>query len=148
MADAFATPEDLEKRWRPLLGPERDRAETLLGDASVMLRAEYPDLTARTTAVPPALPELDPAVPLMVVCKMVKRSMLAAVDQPPVSAQQQSAGPFAQSLTFSNPTGDLYLSKAERRMLGYGGQEAFTIDISRRSSYGDRPWLRVTEPRL
>ena len=146
MADAFATPEDLEKRWRPLLGPERDRAATLLEDASVMLRAEFPDITARTTAVPPALPELDPAVPRIVVCKMVKRSMLASVDQPPVTAQQQSAGPYAQSLTFANPTGDLYLTKAERRMLGYGGQEAFTIDVSPRSRYGDRPWLVVAEP--
>ena len=147
MAEPFATIDDLEKRWRPLTTAERPRADTLLEDASAQLRVECRDLDARLTITPPAtVPDLDPAVPRRVVCAMVKRAMLAPVDQGAVTAEQQTAGPFSQSLTFSNPNGDLYLTKAERKLLGCDGQKAFMIDTAPRRRYGDRPWLVITEP--
>lgn len=133
MAEAFATTEELAARWRPLSTSEKATAAVLLGDASAMIRAECPGIDARLVPVPPATePELDPAIPRMVVCAVVKRAMLAsaASDGAPVTAVQQTAGPFSQSLTMANPTGDLYLTKAEKRMLGCGAQTAFTVDTT------------------
>lgn len=127
MAESFATVEDLEKRWRPLTEDEKGTATALLEDASVQIRAEFTDVDERINATPPLL---DAAVPRMIVCAMVKRAMLAPVDQAPVSAQQQSAGPFSQSNTFANPMGDLYLTSRERKMLTSSGQVAFTVSMS------------------
>jgi hypothetical protein len=41
---------------------------------------------------------------------------------------QETTGPFSRSFNYSNPTGDLYLTKAERRLLGGGVQRAGSID--------------------
>lgn len=146
MADAFATTEDLEARWRPLSTAEKATAAVLLGDASAMIRAECPDIDARLVAVPPAtVPELDPTVPRMVVCAVVKRAMLAsaASDGAPVTAVQQTAGPFSQSLTMANPTGDLYLTRAEKRVLGCGAQTATTIPTPIAGSTAHLPWCSL-----
>lgn len=122
---AFATPDDLESRWRPLTPAERATADELLSDASAILRAECSGIDARIDDG-----RLDPAVPRMVVCAMVKRAMIAGDMAAGVSSHQQTAGPFSQSLSFVNPTGDLYLTKAERKRIGCGGQKAFTIDTA------------------
>lgn len=133
MADPFATTDDLAARWRPLSPAEETRAAVLLADASAIVRAEFPDVDGRLGAVPPTL---DVAIPGLVVCSMVKRAMVATADMAGVSSQQQSAGPYSLGLTFANPTGDLYITKAERRMLG-GGQRAFTIDTTPPDAYAD-----------
>lgn len=130
MAD-FATVADLEARWRPLSDPEKARAAILLADASAQVRVEAPGIDARLTVVAPAtVPELDPIIPRRVVADMVRRAMLAAPDQPALANYQTTAGPFSQSGTFVNPTGDLYITKAERRLLGIGRQRAFMIDTT------------------
>jgi hypothetical protein len=46
MAD-YATWEDVQARWRSLTQPEQDKATTYLGDASVLLRRNVPDLDER-----------------------------------------------------------------------------------------------------
>lgn len=130
MAEPFAIPDDLAARWRPLSATERATAETLLGDASAYIRVEVSDVDERIAAVPQCL---DPAVPRMIVCAMVKRAMLAPVDQGAAAAVQQTAGPFSQSTTFANPTGDLYLTSRERKMLMASGQQAFTVSMSSES---------------
>lgn len=127
MAESFATPDDLAARWRPLESDERAMAEVLLEDASARVRVEFPDVDARIAAVPQ---ELDPAVPRMIVCAMVKRAMLAPSDQGVAASVQQSAGPYSQSTTFANPNGDLYLTSGERRMLKGSPQQAFTVSTS------------------
>lgn len=130
MAD-FATVTQLESRWRPLTSAESTRAAVLLADASAQIRVECPDIDTRiTTQEGASAPELDPIVPERVVCDMVKRAMLAAVDQPAMANYQQTAGPFSQSGTFVNPTGDIYLTKNERRLLGCSKARAFTIDLA------------------
>ena len=138
MATVFATATDVESRWRPLSVAEKVTATTLLGDASATLRAECPEVDERLAAVPPAL---DPDIPKMIVCAMVKRAMIAGADVEGVTAHQQTAGPFSQSLTYSNPMGNLYLTKAERRLLGCGGQRAFSVDMSPPAPV---PWPWVT----
>lgn len=130
MAESFATPDDLAARWRPLTEVEIAQAIVLLEDASARIRVEFPDVDARIAAVPQ---ELDPAIPRMIVCAMVKRSMLAPSDQGAAASVQQSAGPYSQSTTFANPTGDLYLTSGERRMLKGSPQQAFTVSMSSHS---------------
>lgn len=116
--ESFATTKELEARWRPLTEAESKRAETLLADASVKIALECEKAGVAykfETAEEDALMKANLS---MVACEMVKRAMLSSVDQAPVTQQGITVGPFNGSLTFANPTGDLYLTKAEMRSLG------------------------------
>lgn len=117
MADeAFATVADLEARWRPLTDTERQRAQTLLEDASDVIRAECPRWKSL------------PAIRLRrVACSIVKRALLADIQngasaglleaRGTVASESVTAGPFTQQLSYSNPDGNLFLTKSERRAL-------------------------------
>lgn len=107
---AFATSEDLVQRWRPLSADEAILADVLLGDAGLMLRQKV------------AVDETDQAqldALKLVSCNMVKRAMVANASSG-IGVDETSAqmGPFHQTMHFSNPSGDLYLSAAERDLLG------------------------------
>lgn len=121
---AYAEVVDLEDRWRTLSSPDQERASVLLGDAAVRLDALCPPST------PPTQQELDAR--LIVSCEMVKRAMATpgGVDGIGVNSVQAGAGPFQQTQQFSNPTGDLYLTKADRALLGCGQQVAFTVPMT------------------
>lgn len=121
---AFAVTQDLVDRWRTLTAEEVTRAGFLLTDASAIVRAECPGVDALITAG-----TLDALVAKGVVCGMVKRAMISG-DLSGITQSQQVAGPFTQGLTYSNPTGDLYLTRADRRRLGFAGQKAFSIDLA------------------
>ena len=115
----FATVDDLAARWRVLTDSEKRQAETLLDDASDLIRAEcprYADASLLTLK--------------RIACAIAKRSMLAGADAAGISQSSQTAGPFTESLTYANPAGDLYLTNAEKRSLGCKRQRAFTIDLS------------------
>ncbi|WP_065962846.1 Gp19/Gp15/Gp42 family protein [Curtobacterium sp. UCD-KPL2560] len=120
MADSFASTDDLEKRWRPLTEAERDTAEVLLEDASVEVRSAL----ARS-----GVTVVDADAAKLVVCGMVKRSMIAGDTAAGVTTTQETTGPFSRSFTYSNPTGDLYMTKREKQLLGLGLQTAFTIPM-------------------
>lgn len=110
---AFADASDLQARWRPLTDTETERAAVLLEDASVWLRAWFPDLQDRIDSG-----ALDATIPVMVACSMVKRAMLDA-DGMSADQTQRTAGPFMESFqrTFSNPDGNLYLTAREEQLL-------------------------------
>lgn len=110
---AFATVADLEARLgRTLTGDERTQASVLLEDAAAMLTALVAiDLDNETQA----------ANLKTVNCAMVSRAMLSGANGAyGVTDSTATMGPFSQHLAFSNPTGDLYISKAERALLGIG----------------------------
>ena len=125
----FATPDDLAARWRTLTAAEQATATILLDDASNILVTECPsanvvdddddaELATRTATLK------------RIVCAMVKRAMIdGASDGPSVSEHQQTAGPFGFREKFSNPTGDLFTTKAERRSLPCGQQVAFNVPL-------------------
>lgn len=113
----FAIPADLVDRWRPLSVAEEERASVLLGDASQMI------LDEDTHGVLSALTE-PTATHVRIVCKMVERAMGTPVDSPPVTQFSQTMGPFTEQGTLPGPSGDLYLTKAERRQLGFSRQRA------------------------
>ncbi|WP_341258220.1 Gp19/Gp15/Gp42 family protein [Gordonia malaquae] len=110
---AYATSSDLAARWKPI--DDTNRAETLLGDAAVWLRTWFPDLDLRI-----ASGQLDPAIPIMVSCAMVKRAMLNTDTDGAASVQRSdSAGVYSHSenRSFSNPEGNLYLTSREESLL-------------------------------
>jgi len=120
---AFASADDLTARWRPLTTEETARANTLLKDASQQILDEdthgvLADLTAPTLTL------------VKITCNMVIRAMASGVEAgPPVTQDQWNAGSFGQSRTYANPTGDLYLTKAERKQLGFSRQRAGGVDM-------------------
>lgn len=116
---AFADVSDLESRWRELSTAEEARANVLLDDASAMLSA---------------LVEVDSSdagqaeLLKMVCCDMVIRAMSAtAADTFGVSQTSMTAGPYTQSFSYSNPSGDMYLTKLEKRLLGISTSYIGTI---------------------
>lgn len=107
---AFADVSDLESRWRELSTEEEARANVLLGDASAMLSA-----LVKVDSSDYEQSELLK----MVCCDMVIRAMSAtASDAFGVSQTSMTAGPYTQSFSYSNPSGDMYLTKLEKRLLG------------------------------
>lgn len=124
MAEPFADAADLASGWRPLTAAEAERARELVAKASRYLRAEFPQVDAKILAG-----LLDPDLVKDVVCDMVRRVLPIPVDQPAMTQIQQSAGPFSQGMTFSNPGADPYLTKADRRRLGMSEQRASTVDM-------------------
>lgn len=119
MADVYATVQDVKDRWPDFPAGGDATAETLLGDASVMVRAE-----CSTVA------DADPELLKLVVVDMVKSAMNTPVDfGGEVSSLSMTAGPMSQQLSYRNPAGDLYVTKKHKRLLGCGGQRAFEVDL-------------------
>ncbi|GAB3293009.1 Gp19/Gp15/Gp42 family protein [Pseudoclavibacter terrae] len=114
----FASVTDLEARWKTLTADERTRAAVLLGDASQLILDEVPRAT-----------DADPKTRQRIVCGIVKRAMSGPADGVGITSLQQGAGPFQATTQFANPTGDLYLTAADRRALGAKRQRAFEIDL-------------------
>lgn len=117
----YATVEDLQSGWRDLSPEEITTATELLARASRKCRAEVPSLDARITNT-----KVEAELVGDIVCDMVKRA-LSSVDAG-LTQVSETAGPFTQSRTFSNPSGDLYLTKAEKRQLV--GRSAFSITLA------------------
>lgn len=109
---AYATVEDLEARWRTLSSDEHDIATTLLEDAAVYLES---------LVTVDSSDEHQAAVLKMVSCAMVKRAMIASESSAfGVAEATASMGPFSQTMQYSNPSGDFYLTSSERTQLGIG----------------------------
>lgn len=109
---AYATVDDLEKRWRKLTDSEKERAEVLLGDASAFLASELSRVGK--SAEDDELLQINLRV---VSCAMVKRIMASAVDGN-YSQISKTAGSFSEQFTVANPSGDMYLTSNERNLLG------------------------------
>ena len=54
-------------------------------------------------------------------CAIVKRAMLASDDIAGVTQHSQTAGYYSESFSYSNPDGDLYLTRSEKESLGGDG---------------------------
>lgn len=112
--DAFATVADLKRRTTV---SDEERAETALMDASVIMVAAM-----KKSGVDYSSPdELQQAALVAVCCNMVKRTLAVDDDIPGVTQYSQGANGFSESWSYANPSGDLYMTKAERQMLGIHG---------------------------
>lgn len=121
--EAFATTAQLESRWKSLDDVEKPRAEILLMDASVIVAT----MCAQSGIAIDATDELQTLTIQSIVCEMVKRAMLAPIDEAPMSQFSQTAGAYSESGTYANPNGDLYLTSSEKKRLGLGKQRMFSI---------------------
>jgi hypothetical protein len=110
---AYATIDDLEARYGEVPLGLRGQAEALLGDAATIL-------DARVEVDPTDEQQLERL--RLVSCAMVNRALMAAESEAyGISDASYTMGPFTQSATFANPSGDLYLTKGELALLGVGG---------------------------
>lgn len=116
----YATIHDLEARWRPLTAAERVRADALLADAAVRIDAYAPPPTELTDA--------QAAAREIISCEMVKRAMAGSAI-PGITQESETRGPFTAQVTYANPLGDLYLTKADRQMLRGGRQRAGQVSM-------------------
>lgn len=106
MADVYATVGDVSARWRTLSDSEETRCVALLADASDLIRTTCPNWQ-----------EAGEDTLRRVTCAAVIRALQSG-DMAGVTQSSQTAGPFSQSWSYSNPSGDLYLTKAEKKALG------------------------------
>ncbi len=121
MAEPLATVPDLTESGIDA----GDQAEWLLRAASVVVRAEYPDIDARLadTADP-----LDNDLVVFAVVSMIARRLRSPADEK--SQMSRTAGPYMDTATFQT-TGGMYLTKRERRWLRPGGtiRGAFSVAL-------------------
>jgi hypothetical protein len=110
---AYATAEDVQRRMVKTLTDEQiDVCAALLDDAGVLIDALASNASDEAKA--------------SVSCSMVIRAMGSQGDMAvPMGATQGSASAlgYSQSWTFGNgATGELYLSRTEKRILGVGNK--------------------------
>ena len=130
MAADYAMLADLRAHWSKLPAEDEDDAAQKLHEASVEIRGNYPDIDARLSISVEA-GGLDPDVPKLVVCRMVKRAMDVSEDTPTAGfeSMQFGSGPFSMGGKVHNPDGNIYLSAADKRLLSkpHARGQAWTI---------------------
>lgn len=137
MAAAFATVADLRNHWAALPTEREEEAAQKLSEASIEVRGLYRDVDARLAlfaADTSAENGLDPETVRLVVCRMVKRAMDVSADSDvPVGVESFSfgTGPFQMGGKVLNPDGNIYLSAADKRLLGpsRSRRKAWTIPV-------------------
>lgn len=126
MAGDYADLADLKLHWSKLPAEDEADATQKLHEASVEVRGNYPDLDSRIGSG-----SLDPEIPKLVVCRMVKRALDVSEDAPTAGfeSMQFGTGPFTVGGKVHNPDGNVYLSAADKRLLGKSRskREAWTI---------------------
>lgn len=124
MADTvFATYDDYAKRYGA--SNDKTKVETLLADASTAIQNAYETFWGSIYEKGDH-PAFDRAV-TAVCCAVANRSLSVPAGFEGASQYSQTAGSYNASITFSNPTGDLYLSKSDLKKLGLIGQRIRTI---------------------
>lgn len=106
---AYANVNDIEARWRELTDEEAARANALLEDASNIL--------SKLVRVDASDSEQEAAL-RQVCANMVIRAMGSPSDMFGASSATITAGAYSQTVNYSAPSGDLYLTKMEKRLLG------------------------------
>ena len=126
---AYAEVSDIETRWRDLSTDEEARATALIDDASAML-AELVDIRDGD--------EQQAELLKIVCCSMVIRAMSASeYDAFGASQMSMTAGPYTQQFTYANPSGDMYLTKMEKRLLGITSSYITSIRPMMRGDHDD-----------
>lgn len=126
----FAEVADLKARWPNFPVGGEVHAEVLLEDASQFILDTVPSAA-----------DASEATRLRIVCAVVRRSM--PIEDAGIESIQHSAGPFAETLKPTNPNGDFYLTKQEKKALGDGAQRAFGVSIGGAQSSPHVPWCNL-----
>lgn len=104
----YATIDQVEVGYRALTDTEKGKCEALLEEAAVMIDAIAPNARSNAKQI--------------VSCRMVRRALVSADDTMMGATQGSvSALGYTQSWTMGNGSaGELYISRAEKAMLGAG----------------------------
>lgn len=111
----YASVELVEAGFRTLTDEERSVCEELLEEAAVIIDTYNADASEDAKSV--------------VSCRIVRRALGAGTASVPIGATQgtMTAGPYTQSWTMSNgSTGELYLSRLDKTLLGVGNKIGYT----------------------
>ena len=122
----FATVDDYEARYGDVEDP--DRITVLLGDASAFIAAQ-PGFTMNPDS------EVQALALTVVTCSLVHRSQSAGA-WAGLSNVSQGGDGYTASATVYNPSGDFYLTKQEKRLLGIGGARVGFVAPSIDGWYG------------
>lgn len=129
----FAELDELKARWPDMPAGSDPHATVLLEDASQFILDTVP--TAANA---------DPKTRRRIVCSVVKRSMEAgAADTAGFESIQAGTGPFQYGGKVSNPSGDFYLTKQEKKALGAGAQKAFGVQVAGQTVSNHLPWCNL-----
>lgn len=129
--DAFATVSDYEGRYGA--ADDQARLALLLEDATGLLLSAYErHYGAEYAAGEHAAFDRNACA---VCCAVVSRSLNVPSGMEGVSQLSQTAGSYSASATFSNPTGDMFVTKGDYRRLGLYGNRLRAIDAM---TYADR----------
>lgn len=114
----FATIDDINaRRATPLTGTAATMAATKARGASSIIQRRL-SASGIDWATKWAKDETYAELLTTTTCAMVERAIISAL--PGVKSRQQSAGPYSVTDTMANPTGDLFITSAEKEALGIG----------------------------
>jgi hypothetical protein len=136
MAEPFATASDVAARWRPLSPAEETVADTLVADASALIRARFPGIDGQV-----ASGAVDADILAMVVAGMVKRALIAP--EPGVSQESSGTGPYSHSQTFANPLQNVFLTAAELVLIQGYKAKGGTFQYGNTTTQVDESYQRV-----
>ena len=112
---AYATVEQVAEGFRALTAEEKSVCTALLEEAAIIIDAYNADAPAD--------------VKMVVTCRIIRRAIGAGEASVPIGATQgtMTAGPYSQSWTMSGgSTGELYLSRLDKTLLGVGNKIGYT----------------------
>lgn len=127
----FATLEELKARWPDFPVGADAHATVLLEDASQFILDTVPASASATESTR-----------RRIVCAVVRRAIPSQDGMEGLESFQESAGPFSHTFKPVNPSGDFYLTKAEKSALG-GPQKAFGVQIAGLSSVVHSDWCSL-----
>lgn len=109
----YATFEDIAKR-KPVETSEMERCEALLEDAGIIIDAFNTKATAESKR--------------LVSCNMAIRVLGSGEEGVPIGTTQATASAlgYSQSWTNANGSGELYLTKLDKKILGTGNRIGYT----------------------
>lgn len=126
----FATVEDLKARWPDFPIGGDAHAEVLLEDASQFILDTVPQAATASANTR-----------RRIVCAVVRRLMQSnEAGAVGVESTQLTAGSFSVSSRSTNPHGDFYLTKQEKKALGFGRQAVYGVQIAGNGGLRHRPW--------
>ena len=124
----FATIQDIENLKRPLVGVEKQRADSLLKTVSASLRYEA-KMVGKNLDEMNEKDEVLNEVVKSVTVDIVMRELMTSTNQEPMTQVTQSALGYSVSGTYLVPGGGLFIKKSELSRLGLRRQRYGVIDF-------------------
>lgn len=134
--EAFATVDDVIKKWRALTPEEMARAAELISDVSYTLRVEAEKVGKDLDAMAKES-EAYAATLKSVVVDIVARTLMTSTNQEPMTQSSESALGYSWSGTYLVPGGGLFIKKSELAKLGLRRQKYGVIDFYGTNSRND-----------